>query len=253
MTEQPPPAHSDRRRAESFGDSADAYDRHRPRYPQSLIDELVARGRTRALDVGAGTGIAAAQLIAAGAEVLAVEPDARMARIGAGKGIDVEVAAFEQWEPEGRTFDLVLFAQSFHWVEPIAALHKVATMLRPGGRLALVWNRIVPTAPTQDDLDTVYAAFMDTARRPSIDTEDTVSPTIEKSGYRVQRLHFLEHPNFSTQAYLDMVFTYSNHLTLDASRRSELRVRLAEKIGDGGVATINDALALICTPETSPA
>ncbi|WP_078315971.1 class I SAM-dependent methyltransferase [Mycobacterium sp. D16Q16] len=248
MTEQQQPAHHDRRRAESFGGSADAYDRHRPRYPQPLIDELVSGGQTRALDVGAGTGIAAAQLAAAGAEVLAVEPDARMARVAAGKGIAVEVATFEDWRPAGRMFDLVLFAQSFHWVEPAAALPKVLTVLRPGGRLALVWNRIVPTTPTQDELDTVYADFMDTTRRPSIDTEDTVSPTLEKSGYHVRHSHFLERRHFSTRAYLDMVFTYSNHLTLDAPARAVLRSRLEEKIGDDGVDTTNDALALICTP-----
>ncbi|MGH3955698.1 class I SAM-dependent methyltransferase [Mycobacteroides salmoniphilum] len=248
MTEQPQPAHSDRRRAESFGDSADAYDRHRPRYPQPLIDELVSGGQTRALDVGAGTGIAAAQLAAAGAEVLAVEPDARMARVAAGKGITVEVATFEDWQQAGRTFDLVLFAQSFHWVEPTAASQKVLTVLRPGGRLALVWNRIVPTAPAQHELDTVYADFMDTTRRPSIDTEDTVSPALEKSGYHVRRSHFVERRHFSAQEYLDMVFTYSNHLTLDAAARSALRSRLEDKIGDDGVETTNDALALLCTP-----
>ncbi|SHW97277.1 Uncharacterised protein [Mycobacteroides abscessus subsp. abscessus] len=173
-----------------------------------------------------------------------------MAQVAAAKGIEVEVATFENWQPQGRTFDLVLFAQSFHWVEPITALQKVRTVLAPAGRLALVWNRIEPTVPTQHDLDTVYADFMDTARRPSIDTEDTVTPIVEKSGYRVQHMHFLERRHFATQAYLDMVFTYSNHLTLDPAQRDELRSRLEEKIGDGGVDTKNDALAVICTPVT---
>ncbi|SIL68982.1 Uncharacterised protein [Mycobacteroides abscessus subsp. abscessus] len=182
--------------------------------------------------------------------MLAVEPDARMAQVAAAKGIEVEVATFENWQPQGRTFDLVLFAQSFHWVEPTTALQKVRTVLAPAGRLALVWNRIEPTVPTQHDLDTVYADFMDTARRPSIDTEDTVTPIVEKSGYRVQHMHFPERGHFATQAYLDMVFTYSNHLTLDPAQRDELRSRLEEKIGDGGVDTKNDALAVICTPVT---
>jgi ubiquinone/menaquinone biosynthesis C-methylase UbiE len=57
------PAHTDRRRAESFGATADAYDRYRPRYPQALLTELVADAGVRALDVGAGTGIAATQLL----------------------------------------------------------------------------------------------------------------------------------------------------------------------------------------------
>jgi len=82
MPEQPP-AHTDRRRAESFGAAADAYDRHRPRYPRPLIAGLIDRAGIRALDVGAGTGIAAMQLAEAGADVLALEPDPRMARVAA--------------------------------------------------------------------------------------------------------------------------------------------------------------------------
>ena len=128
------PAHTDRRRAEAFGSAAEEYDRHRPRYPAALIAGLVA-DVARVLDVGAGTGIASARLVGAGAQVLAVEPDSRMARVAAGKGIHVEQATFEDWQPAGRSFDLVVFAQSFHWVQPRVALKKVATILSPDGRL----------------------------------------------------------------------------------------------------------------------
>src|SRR5262245_19882747 len=117
-----PPAHTDRRRAESFGMAAEEYDRHRPRYPRPLIADLVTSAGMRVLDVGAGTGIAATQLTETGADVLAVEPDARMGRVAAAKGIRVEQATFEEWRPADRTFDLVVFAQSFHWVDTRPAL-----------------------------------------------------------------------------------------------------------------------------------
>ena len=80
------PAHTDRRRAEAFGSAAEEYDRHRPHYPAALIAGLVADD-ARVLDVGAGTGIASAQLVEAGAHVLAVEPDSRMARVAAGQAL----------------------------------------------------------------------------------------------------------------------------------------------------------------------
>src|SRR3954470_11046857 len=126
----PPPAHADRRRAESFGATAEMYDRYRPRYPGAIIGGLIERRGLRVLDVGAGTGIAAKQLGENGANVLAVEPDGRMARLAASKGIRVEQANFEEWQPAGRDFDLVVFAQSFHWVDTRAALEKVAVILR---------------------------------------------------------------------------------------------------------------------------
>src|SRR2546430_7210826 len=100
------PTHTDRGRAESFGMAAEQYDRHRPRYPEPLIAGLVTSAHMGVLDVGSGTGIAAKQLAESGADVLAVEPDERMAGVAAAKGVRVERATFEDWQPAGRQFDL---------------------------------------------------------------------------------------------------------------------------------------------------
>ncbi|MDV3128737.1 class I SAM-dependent methyltransferase [Mycobacterium sp. 21AC1] len=244
------PCHTDRRRADSFGEAADAYDRFRPRYPQSLITELVTRVGIRTLDVGAGTGIASVQLAGAGAEVLAVEPDPRMAAVAAGKGVCVEQATFEDWAPDGRQFDLVVFGQSFHWVEPRQALPKVATILSAGGRLALLWNRITPTSPSRAELDEIYAGYLDASQRPTVDAgrNVAVAALIEECGFGIEHRNRIEQLHYSTDDWLDMVFTYSNVLTLTPTARSELRARLEKHIGDGGVDAENSAIALICTP-----
>ncbi len=84
-----------------------------------------------------------------------------MARVAASKGIPVEQATFEDWHPAGRSFDLVVFAQSFHWVRPQTALKKAATILGPGGRLVLLWNRITPMAPTRQELDEAYVGYLE--------------------------------------------------------------------------------------------
>jgi SAM-dependent methyltransferase len=245
------PAHTDRRRAESFGAAAEEYDRHRPRYPQTLIADLVIRDRLRVLDVGAGTGIASAQLMAAGAEVLAVEPDARMARVAAAKGIPVERGTFEEWDPAGRRFDLVVFAQSFHWVEPVRALQKVASILRPRGRLALLANRITPTAPTQRELDEINTDYLDVTGRSTVNPEGELATMFDQHGFNVQRRSFVERLHYTTEEYLDLVATYSNRLTLDPTARAELRSRLEQRIGATGVDARNDALAVVCTPSTA--
>jgi trans-aconitate methyltransferase len=95
--------HDDRRRAVSFGDDPAAYDRERPSYPPALIDELMATGPRRVLDVGCGTGKAGRLLAARGCEVLGVEADPRMAAVARAHGLEVEVARFEEWAAAAST------------------------------------------------------------------------------------------------------------------------------------------------------
>ncbi|GAA4632941.1 class I SAM-dependent methyltransferase [Actinoallomurus vinaceus] len=124
--------------AESFGVDPERYDRARPRYPDALVERIVAAGPGRdVLDVGCGTGIEARQFQAAGCTVLGVDPDARMAEFARRTGVEVEVATFEAWDPAGRVFDAVIAGQAWHWVDPVAGVAKAAQVLRPGGRLAV--------------------------------------------------------------------------------------------------------------------
>jgi SAM-dependent methyltransferase len=250
MVSDRPPAYADRQRAGAFGAAADRYDRYRPRYPQSLVATLVAGDRVRVLDVGAGTGIASAQLMAAGAEVLAVEPDPRMAAVAAAKGVRVEQATFEDWEPAGRTFDLVVFAQSFHWMQPERALTKVASILNPGGRLALLSNRITPVSPTRRDLDDAYAGHLDVSQRRAIDAvhDDGLPAVIEGSGFTVDRSSTVESVHYATDDWVNMAFTHSNVLVLEPSTGAELRSELEKRIGAAGVDARKESVVVICTP-----
>src|ERR1700722_6785767 len=90
--------HRYRGMAESFGVDAERYDRTRPRYPDALVERIIAASPgTDILDVGCGTGIEARQFQAAGGTVLGVEPDARMAELARRLGTEVEGARIEDW------------------------------------------------------------------------------------------------------------------------------------------------------------
>lgn len=143
-------AHRERSVAESFGGDAARYDRARPGYPDALVDAVIERAPgLRVLDVGTGTGLLARQLVARGADVLGVDPDARMAEVARAHGVPTEVATFESWEPDGRVFDAVVAGQAWHWVDPVAGAVKAGQVLRTGGVLALLAHVYEPPAAVE--------------------------------------------------------------------------------------------------------
>ncbi|MFF5723015.1 class I SAM-dependent methyltransferase [[Kitasatospora] papulosa] len=134
-------------RALSFDGSAALYAAARPGYPPVLLDtveRLAARplDGARAVDVGAGTGIATRLLHGRGCRVTAVEP---------GPGMAAELHRTLPFVPVVRgdgnrlpladgSADLITYAQSWHWTDPALALPEALRVLRPGGALALWWN-----------------------------------------------------------------------------------------------------------------
>src|SRR5690349_9042073 len=152
-----PQPHQYRQVAESFGEDPGRYDRTRPAYPAALVDRIIAASPGRdVLDVGCGTGTAARQFLAAGAVVLGVEPDGRMAEFARRSGIEVEVATFEAWDPAGRAFDAVVAGTAWHWVDPVAGAAKAAQVLRPDGRFAAFWHVSEPPPAVADAFTAVY-------------------------------------------------------------------------------------------------
>ncbi|EOD63888.1 class I SAM-dependent methyltransferase [Amycolatopsis vancoresmycina] len=203
--------------AESFGADVERYDRARPEYPRDLVDRVVAESPgADVLDVGCGTGIEARQFRAAGCRVLGVDPDARMAAFARRGGIDVEVAAFEDWEPAGRTFDAVVAGQAWHWVDPVAGPAKAARILRPGGLLAVfahvfqppaavaeafaaACRRVLPgspfageSRPASDVYDVMFTGFADAiAKTGGLGAPDRRRFTWERTYTRDEWLDFL--------------------------------------------------------------
>ncbi|MDL4776825.1 MULTISPECIES: class I SAM-dependent methyltransferase [Thermomonosporaceae] len=170
-------SHLQRQVAEGFGADAGRYDRARPTYPVDLVERVIAASPgSDVLDVGCGTGISARLFAAAGCQVLGVDPDPRMAELARRGGTETEVAKFEDWDPAGRTFDTVVAAQAWHWVDPVAGAAKAAAVLRPGGRLAVFWNAFDPPKDLREAFAGVFRRVLpDSApagfwARPAVDT-----------------------------------------------------------------------------------
>jgi SAM-dependent methyltransferase len=142
------PRHTDRPRRLVFGEVAGLYDRARPGYPASLIDDLVtwAQPGAGALEIGAGTGKATRRLAARGVAVLGIEPSSEMAayaRVATAPLGNVEIveSEFERWQPDGVTFPLAYAAQAWHWVDQESGYAHGRAALAADGHLVAFWNR----------------------------------------------------------------------------------------------------------------
>ncbi len=180
--------------AESFGTDAQGYDGARPSYPDALVARIIAGSPgLDVLDVGCGTGIAARQFQAAGCTVLGVEPDARMAAFARARRLPVEVATFESWQQSGRTFDTVIAAQSWHWVDPVVGAAKAADVLRRNGRLAIFGHVFEPPAEVAEPFAAAFRRVLpdspfssQPARRPLQMYQAmyaTIADTIRQTGH----------------------------------------------------------------------
>ena len=248
--------HADRDRAGSFGAAAAHYDRVRPGYPDALVDDLVGGAPLRVLDVGCGTGIASAAFAKRGCDVLGVEPDPRMAEVARSKGLVVEVSPFETWNAAGRTFDLVISAQAWHWVEPTTGLDAAARCLESGGTLALFWNVVGYDDDTRAKLEPVYAQHA-----PHLADDSVAMGRIDRSLWEEHADALTRNEHFGrgrsrsyewTQRYsaadwTDLIATHSDHALLPPEARGPLLEGVRDAIDAmGGTLGVNYTTVLVC-------
>jgi SAM-dependent methyltransferase len=131
-------------RSQSFGAVSEHYDEYRPGPAAAALDWLLAAGTRDVADIGAGTGALSRLLVDRGLAVSAVEPDSRMRRTLAGRvpGATILAGSAERLPLADGSQDAVLAHSAWHWVDPDRALPEVARVLRPGGRLGVLWTRL---------------------------------------------------------------------------------------------------------------
>lgn len=132
-----------------FSDRAIAYAKYRPSYPKEAI-AIILEGNGNpsqlvAADIGAGTGISSRLLAKHGLRVIAIEPNREMREAATPHElVKFRNGTAESTNLQDDSVDLVTCFQAFHWFNPEPTLQEFQRILKPSGRLAVVWNNRHP-------------------------------------------------------------------------------------------------------------
>ncbi len=223
MSEAHPPSTTPSRgqeRARSFAAVAEAYDRARPSYPDAAATWLTGGAAARGslvLELGAGTGKLTEVLVRGGQELVVTEPLPDMVRrLRDRLPVSPVVATAERIPMPLRSVDTVVCGQSFHWFDHDLALAEIAQVLRPGGQLALVWNRYDTAIPW-------VRRFQDLIAPDFGEVEDAVKPLMETPYFGfVDKASFRFWQPHTAASLADLTRSVSYFSTLDERRQREL-------------------------------
>ncbi|MBH9551477.1 class I SAM-dependent methyltransferase [Inhella gelatinilytica] len=198
-----------------FSTKVAAYQAARPDYPTALFDWLASHlpVHPEVLDIGAGTGLFTQGLLARGWRVLAVEPDAAMraacdARLSNVPHYRSAAGLAEALPADDHSVDLITAAQSFHWFDPVPARRECTRVLKPGGRVALIWNDRDEAAPIHQDLNTLFAQFGGAARAAQV-ADNELERAAQFLGAGAQFWHGPHHQLLDAEGLEALVFSRS--------------------------------------------
>lgn len=234
-------------RRATFDRAAALYERARPTYPDELIDDVVALAGlgpgSRIVEIGCGTGKATLPLAGRGLRITCVELGASLAAIAQRKlallpGVQIVNADFETWRPERGDYDAVVAFTAFHWIPRELRYPSVAAVLREGGALAVAMVHHVVTEDSDPFFFEVQADYEAVGRGgdppgPPEEVED-FGAEIEATGlFRVvsERRYEWE-MEYTADAYVDVLGTYSDHLMQEKKARERLFDLIRARIGD---------------------
>ncbi|MGW4843103.1 class I SAM-dependent methyltransferase [Nocardia brasiliensis] len=217
------------RRARSFGDHAEQYARYRPAYPMAATEWALAqcgRRNLHVLDLGAGTGKLTANLVAVGARVTAVEPDARMWAFLAAQypQVVVKAGSAEAIPLLDGSMDAVLIGQAFHWFDQERAFSEIARVLRPGGTCAALWNEHDTVVPWVAGLHRVAPFLAEDPERQHLSAHPSFT-SVEHAGFAHAWPRTVE-------SLTGMIGTHSATLVMSGREREALLERVSKYLRD---------------------
>jgi ubiquinone/menaquinone biosynthesis C-methylase UbiE len=132
-----------------FSDRVENYVKYRPSYPMEAIDflydDLGFDENSIIADIGSGTGIFTQLLLLRGSKVIAIEPNLEMRKaaeslLESQSNFTSRDGSAEATQLESQSVDYIVSAQAFHWFDRKLAKIEFARILKPKGKVVLIWN-----------------------------------------------------------------------------------------------------------------
>jgi SAM-dependent methyltransferase len=231
----------------TFNQSARDYDAVRPGYPEQLIEDIVALSAIpasgRILEIGCGTGQATQLFARRGYAIRCLDIGADLVAIARENfqpypNVDFEVAAFEDWEAQDAEFDLVMAATAWHWVPPEIGYLKAARILRPAGAIAIFANHHPkPYTGFFEANQPIYSSIVPEWEQPDTrpapdERGQTTAAWLERTGLfgQIVERRYSWSKDYTREEYIQLLNTYSDHLSLEPERRARLYAALGDLI-----------------------
>lgn len=226
----------------SFDKSSEHYVRARAEYPPEMTDTIVSLAgltpSSKLLDVGCGSGQATMEFVARGYQVVAIDPAPNAIKLLAERAAEFSnltamTTTLEAFHPD-ESFDLILCAQAFHWLEPNRVSPQIADLAAPGGHIALLWHMqdVIPASP-QAALQALNQRYFDqypTMNPPEYAPEFLeVMAEILSRDSRVGKPEIRDWPwrrEYDLESFVALYKSWSKFATLPAPQQAELEQAL---------------------------
>jgi SAM-dependent methyltransferase len=245
---------------EIFSSKAADYAASRPDYPAALFEQLarhVPAGAAIA-DIGAGTGLLTHGLLARGYAVTAVEPSAPMRAVADHllkpfphyRSVDGKAEAMPLADA---SLHLLTAAQAFHWFEVDKAKAECLRVLRPSGKVALIWNDRLLADPLHVALDDLFAEYGGAKRGAMLAHEERGNVPAFFGANPAEEFCWPHQHLLKQEGLLSLVFSRSympNRNTPAGSRASEAVRQIFMRFAQNEILTVRyTTVALIGRPE----
>ncbi len=236
---------------ETFNDILQDYEEARPGYSDALFRDIIQLSNinenSRLLEIGCGTGQATEAFVKAGYELIGVELGKNLANYLKAKFKDydnfkVNNSSFEDWSGAEKSFDLIISATAFHWVQPEIGYPKTHRLLKEGGSIALFWHMsLLATAENLQKISEIYRAYAPELKHlKTVEEQERIKleqfDTYTKYGFKdITYREYSWEAEYSSGKYLRLLNSYSSYQMLSKAKRDLVLSKIQAVVeGNGG-------------------